>query len=48
MSPIKVVHNTFKSDMFSLGICILFVATLGCDNLYDITEINDMIIIRNI
>ena len=44
----QVVHNTFKSDMFSLGMCILFAATLGCDSLYDIREINDMNVIRNI
>ena len=47
-NKMQVVHNTFKSDMFSLGMCILFAATLDYDSLYEIREINDMYIIRNI
>ena len=44
----QVKHNTYKSDVFSLGMCILFAATLNDDCLYDIREITDMNIIKNI
>ena len=43
-----VTHNTYKSDMFSLGMCILFAASLDSDCLYEIREMNDMNKIRNI
>ena len=42
-----VTHNTYKSDIFSLGMCILFAATLDCNSLYEIREMNSMIKIRN-
>ena len=58
MSPIQffglnqklkhVQHNTYKSDVFSLGMCILFAATLSDDCLYDIRELTDMNHIRKI
>ena len=58
MSPIQffglnkrqeyVQHNTYKSDVFSLGMCVLFAANLGDECLYDIREITDMKIIENI
>ena len=41
-----VTHNTYKSDMFSLGMCILFAATLDCECLYEIRELNNMNEIR--
>ena len=41
-----VIHNTYKSDMFSLGMCILFAATLGFDSLYEIREMDNMDDIR--
>ena len=44
----QVQHNTYKSDVFSLGMCILFAATLSDDCLYDIRELTDMNIISNI
>ena len=44
----QVQHNAYKSDVFSLGMCILFAATLSDDCLYDIREITDMNIIINI
>ena len=44
----QIQHNTYKSDVFSLGMCILFAATLSDDCLYDIREVTDMNIIRNI
>ena len=43
-----VTHNTYKSDIFSLGMCILFAATLDCNSLYEIREMNNMINIRKV
>ena len=58
MSPIQfhglnnnlklVQHNTYKSDVFSLGMCILFAATLSDNCLYDIRELTNMKTIRGI
>ena len=58
MSPIQffgldkkldyVQHNTYKSDVFSLGMCILFAATLSDDCLYEIRELTNMIEIEKI
>ena len=58
MSPIQffglekkldyVQHNTYKSDVFSLGMCTLFAANLGDECLYDIREVTDMKEIENI
>ena len=52
MSPIQffglekqldyVQHNSYKSDVFSLGMCMLFAANLSDECLYDIREITDM------
>ena len=44
----KVVHNTYKSDVFSLGMCILLAATLTYQSLYDIRELDNMESIKNI
>ena len=43
-----VIHNTYKSDVFSLGMCFFFAATLTFQSLYDIREITKMEIIENI
>ena len=43
-----VQHNTYKSDVFSLGMCILYAANLNNDCLCDIRELIDMNNIRNI
>ena len=43
-----VIHNTYKSDVFSLGMCIFFAATLTFQSLYDIREITSMDVIENI
>ena len=43
-----VIHNTYKSDVFSLGMCIFFAATLTFQSLYDIREIKNMEVIENI
>ena len=43
----QLVHNTYKSDVFSLGMCILLAATLTFQSLYDIREVNNMEVIIN-
>ena len=42
-----ILHNSYKSDVFSLGFCILLAATLKVDSLYIIREITDMIILQH-
>jgi hypothetical protein len=37
-----VAHNTYKSDVYSLGLCLLFASTLTFNSLYDIRESRDM------
>ena len=44
----KVLHNTYKSDVFSLGMCIFLAATLTYQSLYDIRELKNMENIKNI
>ena len=39
---IDVKHNLFKSDVYSLGLCILFAATSTNKSLYDIRNFVDM------
>jgi serine/threonine protein kinase len=41
-------HNLFKSDVFSLGMCMILASTLSFNSLYDIRECNDMKKIKNI
>ena len=36
-----IKHNTYKSDVFSFGLCILFAATLCFESLYEIRELNN-------
>ena len=38
-----IQHNTYKSDVFSLGLFALFAATLGFNSLYDIRELKSNI-----
>ena len=38
----QVQHNTYKSDVFSLGMCILYAATLNDNCLYEIRELTNM------
>ena len=38
-----IQHNTFKSDVFSFGLCALFAATLGFNSLYDVRELKSNI-----
>ena len=43
---VQVSHNTFKSDVFSFGMCIFFASTLTFNSLCDIRELNDMKLIK--
>ena len=43
-----VMHNTYKSDVFSLGMCVLLAASLSNNALYDIREIVDINVISTI
>ena len=45
---LDVLHNSYKSDVFSLGMCIFFAATLSYDCLYDIREEKNMMKIKKI
>ena len=44
----KVKHNAYKSDVFSLGLCILLAGTLNYDSICQIRELTDMEEIKNI
>ena len=44
----SVLHNTYKSDVFSLGMCILLAACLTPRPLCDIREIKNMVTIETI
>ena len=43
-----IKHNTYKSDLFSFGLCCLFAATLTFDSLYDVREIDNNDKMKNI
>ena len=43
-----IVHNTYKSDVFSLGMYILLAASLTYQSLYDIRELDNMENVKNI
>ena len=36
-------HNCYKSDVYSLGLCLILAATLTFNSLVDIRELNDML-----
>ena len=41
--PMKYVkHNTYKSDVFSFGLCLIFAGSLCFDILYDIRELKNI------
>ena len=44
----QVAHNTYKSDVFSLGLCFLFASTLSFNSLYSIREVNDTKIVEKL
>ena len=43
-----VTHNSYKSDVFSLGICLLFAASLNFNLIYEIRDLTDMNKVSNI
>ena len=45
---LQIKHNTFKSDVFSLGMCIFFAACLSYDGPISIREIYDMNTIKKV
>ena len=44
----EVLHNSYKSDVFSLGMCIFLAATLSFESLYEIREEKNMKKIKKI
>ena len=44
----QIKHNVFKSDVFSLRLCILLAATLNAESLVNIRELTDMDQIKNV
>ena len=40
-NKIDIKHNLFKSDLYSLGLCLLYSSTFNFGNLYEIRKIND-------
>ena len=40
-NQIDIKHNLFKSDVYSLGLCILYAATLNIDFIYEIRKYVD-------
>ena len=44
----NVLHNSYKSDVFSLGMCIFLAATLSFDSVYEIREEKNMSQIKKI
>ena len=44
----QVKHNAYKSDVFSLGLCILLAGSLNYDSICQIRELTDMEAIKNI
>ena len=41
-NQIDIKHNLFKSDVYSLGLCILYACTLTNEYIYDIRKYVDM------
>ena len=41
-NQLDIKHNLFKSDVYSLGLCMLFAATLNVNAIYEIRKIVDM------
>ena len=40
-NKIDIKHNLFKSDIYSLGLCLLYSSTFKLGNLYEIRKISD-------
>ena len=43
-----IKHNTFKSDVFSLGLCFLFASSLTLNALFEVREITDINKLRSV
>ena len=43
-----VRHNPFKSDVFSLGYCFIYAASLNLNIIYKIRDVNSIIILKQI
>lgn len=41
-NQLDIKHNLFKSDVYSLGLCILFASTLTVNSIYEIRKLIDM------
>ena len=41
-----VKHNTYKSDVFSFGLCALFAASLCFESLYDVRELKNNVSLK--
>ena len=41
-----VAHDPFKSDLFSLGFCLVYAATMNFNLLYELRNINDDVKMR--
>ena len=48
LNSLQVRHNTYKSDVFSLGMCLFYAASLTYSGVDSIRELTDMIQIKNI
>ena len=44
----QIRHNTFKSDVYSLGVCFLYAASLSFDGPNIIREVYDMKIMKKV
>ena len=43
-----VRHNPFKSDVFSLGYCFIYAASLNLNIIYKIRDVNSIIMLKQI
>ena len=46
-NQIDIKHNLFKSDVYSLGLCILYAATFNINYLYKIRKYVNMNVVRS-
>jgi ribosomal protein L37E len=37
-----IIHNPYKSDVFSLGFCLMYAAFLNFNIIYEVRDVNDM------
>jgi serine/threonine protein kinase len=43
-----IPHNSYKSDVFSFGFCLIYAASLTFNCLYEIRELKNMEVVTNI